>query len=64
MKESGLGPAEWSKLSRTDKQILHHMRTMEYYMLEFSPEQIKARADEKKHKKQAAMGGMPAQAGR
>jgi len=33
-------------------------------MLEFSPEQIKARADEKKHKKQAAMGGMPAQAGR
>jgi len=61
MKESGLTPAAWSKLSRTDKKILHYMRTMEYYMLEFSPEQIKMRADEKERKRKSAMGGMPAQ---
>lgn len=63
MKEMGLGPGQWRKLSRIDKRILHYFRVMQNYYFEFSPRQIKARRDAKeadhKRKQQALMAQMP-----
>jgi len=63
MKEMGLDPGQWKRLSRIDKRILHYFRIMQNYYFEFSPRQIKARREakeaEQKRKQQDLMAKMP-----
>ena len=63
MKASRLSPAQWCRLSRLDKKILHYFRIIEVYYIEFSPERVKMRAQakeaEKKRKQQEILGKMP-----
>ena len=63
MKEMGLAPDQWRRLSRIDKRILHYFRVMQSYYFEFSPRQIKARRDaadaELKRKQGDLMSKMP-----
>ena len=53
MKEYGFTPSVWKRLSNIDKKILRYARVMETYYIEFSPERIKMREQNKEaeHKK-------------
>jgi len=65
MKEYGFTPSIWKRLSRLDKKILGHFRTMERYYIEFSPDRIKMRKQikesERKQKEDKLMASMPKQ---
>jgi hypothetical protein len=63
MKEFGLSPFDYSRLSRIDKKVLAYYRIMERYYFEFSPDQIKFRQEAKEREREAKkaklMGMMP-----
>lgn len=63
IKEYGLKPEDWKRLSNFDRKVLKYSRIMEYYYIEFSPDRIKMRAQIKQseHDKKMAkiMAGMP-----
>jgi len=52
MKEFGLSPKEYNRLSRIDRKVLSYYRIMERYYFEFSPEQIKLRERLKKQEQE------------
>jgi hypothetical protein len=59
MKEFGINPEQWRRLSKVERRVLYWWRVAQEYFFEFSPERIKMRQQQEKQRLDGLRNKMP-----